>query len=260
MAKSVPHDQRQMSMQSQTIGNHYRKAINATVIGNPNESKQIINEGEEVIREQYVKIFELQETVHKTEPNWWKTEFENAGKLLVDAFESKDKVQSMEKFNIAYNGKMYEFDNKRAITIGRYGGCDIQFPPREDGTSRLHALIFLFPENPKYVVADMGSMRGIITEKRSTDKSCTSSVPRNRNILIFDWTETAILILVDKKISINPKECVICLTEPRNCTFDCGHYLVCNNCKNKIHECPVCRTPINTMISGLRMETFFVKK
>jgi len=261
MAFSAPvRNPHNMSMQSQTIGIHYKKSINATITGNQHEATKLANEGEEVIREQYCKIFDLQHLQHKDEPNWWKTEFENAGKLLVDSFEKKDAIQN-KKINIAYNGKMYEFDNKRVISVGRYEGCDIQFPhPNIGASSRLHALIFLFPESDKYIVADMGSYSGIRTEKRSDGKLCTHSLPKSRNILIFDWDETVILGMGDMKIGINPKECVICLTEPRNCTFNCGHYTVCTNCRNMINECPICKAPINTVSSGLRMETFVIKK
>lgn len=260
MAYSAPVRHPNMSMQSHTIGLHFKKSINATVVGNPHDATKFANEGEEVIREQYCKIFDLQYLQHKDEPEWWKSEFENAGKLLVDSFEKKDAIQN-KKINIAYNGKMYEFDNKRVITVGRYHGCDIQFPHSNVGaSSRLHALIFLFPESDKYVVADMGSYYGIRTDKRMEGKQCIHSLPKNRNILIFDWEEPVILGMGDMKIGINPKECVICLTEPRNYTFNCGHYAVCTNCRNMIYECPICKVPINTVTSGLRMETFVAKK
>jgi len=172
----------------------------------------------------------------------------------------KGYIPPSDKINIAYNGRMYEFDNKRVITVGRYQGCDIQFPDiRTSASSRLHALIFLFPESDKYVVADMGSFYGVKTEKRKEGKQCNHSLPKSRSILIFDWDETAILGMGDMKIGINPRECVICLTEPRNFTFNCGHYAVCNNCKDMVHVCPICKVPIQTASSGLRLETFVAK-
>lgn len=256
---SLPNKNRMMSMQSQTIGAHFNRAISATIVGRPSEAEAIINEGEEIIREQYCKIFDLQNSQHKNDPNWWKQEFENAGKLLVDSFEKKDGQLPLEKFNIAFNGKMYEFNDKRVITVGRYVGCDVQFP-NIGSSSRLNALIFLFPESEKYVVADMGSYWGIKTEKRSSGKPCANSLQKARNILIFDWTETTILTLGDMKIGINPKECVVCLTDPRNCVFDCGHYIVCNGCRNHLHECPICRLPINSAKNDLRIETFLATK
>ena len=93
MSQSTPL-RHNISMHSQTIRLHYKKYINATIVGNQHEATKLANEGEEVIREQYCKIFNLQHLQHKDEPNWWKTEFENAGKLLVDSFEKKDVIQN----------------------------------------------------------------------------------------------------------------------------------------------------------------------
>lgn len=103
MAQSAPvRNPHNMSLQSQTIGLHYKKSINATITGNHHEATKLANEGEEIIREQYCKIFDIQHSQHKDNPIWWKTEFENAGKLLVDSFEKKDEIQN-KKINIAYN-------------------------------------------------------------------------------------------------------------------------------------------------------------
>jgi hypothetical protein len=49
------------------------------------------------------------------------------------------------------------------------------------------------------------------------------------------------------------KECLICLTEPRNTLImPCGHLCVCSDCGNTIHTkkytCPVCRGNIGSLI------------
>lgn len=49
------------------------------------------------------------------------------------------------------------------------------------------------------------------------------------------------------------KECLICLSEPRNMIImPCAHLCVCSECGNQIqqhnYQCPVCRGPISSLV------------
>lgn len=49
------------------------------------------------------------------------------------------------------------------------------------------------------------------------------------------------------------KECLICLTEPKNTIImPCGHMCVCGDCGKTIidkkYTCPICRGPIGSLI------------
>ena len=103
----------------------------------------------------------------------------------------------------------------------------------------LQCLIYFFPSKGKIVVVDLGSLMGVKTKYRSTDEPCVNSLPEARNILIFDREETVILELCSKQISINPKECLICMDAPRELKFQCGHHVVCSKCYDSIVICPL---------------------
>ena len=52
----------------------------------------------------------------------------------------------------------------------------------------------------------------------------------------------------------NARECVICMTEPRNTTvLPCRHMCMCSECANVLRmqseKCPICRTPINELLT-----------
>lgn len=49
------------------------------------------------------------------------------------------------------------------------------------------------------------------------------------------------------------KECLICLSEPRNTIImPCGHMCVCSDCGDQINKksnnCPICRATINSLV------------
>lgn len=49
------------------------------------------------------------------------------------------------------------------------------------------------------------------------------------------------------------KECLICLSEPRNTLImPCGHLCVCSTCGNELqtkkYDCPICRGAIGSLI------------
>ena len=51
------------------------------------------------------------------------------------------------------------------------------------------------------------------------------------------------------------RECVICLSEPRDTTvLPCRHMCMCNKCANELrnqpqtNKCPICRTPVDQLL------------
>eukprot|EP00271_Cylindrocystis_brebissonii_P017244 TRINITY_DN440_c0_g2_i2.p1 TRINITY_DN440_c0_g2~~TRINITY_DN440_c0_g2_i2.p1 ORF type:complete len:362 (-),score=25.51 TRINITY_DN440_c0_g2_i2:463-1548(-) len=45
-----------------------------------------------------------------------------------------------------------------------------------------------------------------------------------------------------------PHSCAICMINPKNMVFQCGHQ-TCRNCGPTLRDCPICRTPIVTRIN-----------
>lgn len=215
----------------------------------PAFSHQSTIEETEELRKAYLEIINS---------NDWKTQMENAAIMITQNLmqDLKETPITNIDFTIACDTKLYEFNsmNNKFIMIGRKPGCDIMF--REtSGSSRLHAMVMPLPQFGIYLVIDMGGLFGIITEKRSNSKWCTASVPKNRNIIVLDWNEIAILKLGIEKIAINPKECVVCFEKARTTTYDCGHYLTCDFCTLKINACPVCRKQITSIKKGYNLQT-----
>ncbi|QKF94289.1 forkhead associated (FHA) domain-containing protein with RING domain C3CH4 type [Fadolivirus algeromassiliense] len=247
-----------MSLQSHRIGTRVAKTTSFAIRGDEKNAMKSANDDAEEIREAYCQIFSLQETVHKNNPLWFLDEFKNAGEIMLQelANEINIKEAPSTEITVAFDGQLHIFKNTRVATFGRYDGCDIRFPSHNTtASSRLHCLLFLLSEINKYIVVDMGSLRGINTEKRSSEKPCVHSMPKARNVLIFDWDEIAILRMGDMKIAINPKECVVCFDHPRQCIFNCGHHATCNNCAGMISNCPICRAPINKIDSAMALKT-----
>ncbi len=187
-----------------------------------------------------------------------------------------------EKFQIQYKDQLYDQPDNGPLRVGRYHGgadhnkeCDVKLIKEHNGSSRLHAIVYFYPNH--YVpnvtdpnkgvilVVDVGSMEGIRTISRPSGKPKVDSLPRNRNILIFEWNESAVLQLATEKIVLTPKTCIICLSEPRTKKFQCGHYLTCETCALRLFQqhsptCPICRAPIINIQdhTGLRTNAFVI--
>jgi len=217
----------------------------------PIERTQTHEETEE-LRRTYEKIIESPD---------WKQQFTDASNLIItDLKEGKEVHQVNNKMIfIAVHDRLYEFDtgDKKYIMVGRKPGCDVLFNEIPyNGTSRMHTIIFPLPELKMIIVVDMGSLSGITTHKRSSDeKQCVSSLPKSRNVLIFDWEEIVILRMGQVQVAINPKDCVVCMVNPRNMTFGCGHHCTCHDCSQKITTCPICRAVIDKSNRGFREAT-----
>lgn len=115
----------------------------------------------------------------------------------------------------------------------------------ESGVSRCHAWFFINSVG-NIIVVDPGSLNGIITIYRSSDRKKYSSSYHERRILEFSIDETFVLQLGHKTLKINPRECIICLERPRSLRFNCGHFCTCDGCY--VSKCPICRKSTNLPI------------
>lgn len=157
------------------------------------------------------------------------------------------------ELKIGYNDQIHDFSNISVISIGRYTACDVVL--KEDNTSRIHCLIFCIGD--QLAVVDVGSAAGIVTIMRSSNEFCDKSLPGNRKILTFNINESVTLSLDNVKITINPRECIICMNKQRKITFNCGHYLTCYECSLKLTKCPTCNRYISHRKESIKMMTYF---
>lgn len=216
------------------------------------------NEAVDDMRKTYLQIFEAHESDKTKSENWWIEQFNKIGRIYIADYLSHTlslDVNSEEKVSFATKGQYFEYNNEDVILVGRYNGCSIMLPTNDLSTSRLHAMIFIFPRKGEIIVADVGSYSGIKTISRSSNKKLESSVPSKRQFLVFDMDEHVILQLGNVKFAINPKTCVICLDRHREHTFDCGHHVTCSICSNVIRTCPICRAPIVGRKNELKIYT-----
>lgn len=142
-----------------------------------------------------------------------------------------------------WNRRRETIDEHQIFTVGLPGyGNDLELPRG----SRMHA-IFL-PVGHKLFICDVGGKSGFtITERSSRPADAPPpghdhSRPGARRVLCVDFEETAVLKLGDSIMTINPKECVVCLDAPRTVQFaECRHFLCCDACAPELQRCPICR-------------------
>lgn len=190
--------------------------------------------------------------------------------LLADAVESRattDSVDvSMQPWRLRVGAdpvQLFAFDSQQhVVTIGRAPFNDVELPRGFKGASRVHAIIFnvgLF-----LVLCGVGSFHGFGIVSRSSAPGGRGdsdwSRQGQRRPLIVDLKETAVMSLGGfLQMTINPKDCVVCLARPREGVFDCGHFVCCNKCAGELplsmHRCPVCRAPIHAFQSAQRVST-----
>jgi len=58
------------------------------------------------------------------------------------------------------------------------------------------------PELGRVVIADVGSLTGVLTRRRSSGKPRVSSMQQDRQVILLDWGEAASLRLGAHKITI----------------------------------------------------------
>ena len=153
-------------------------------------------------------------------------------------------------YTLLYGGEIYSFPpDQTVITIGRNKGCDILLSQNDNSASRLNLVIFLF--NETILIVDPGSFLGVRTEKRGTSgKPIVNSVPSRRALLQFDRDEFYILTIGQcQRLVGTPKTCVICTAMPREYRNDCGHFLMCRGCADRVikgnNQCPMCRKAVS---------------
>eukprot|EP01083_Nonionella_stella_P024773 68298_1 len=166
--------------------------------------------------------------------------------------------------------------NGLIICIGNYKENDICIP--SPYVSRIHC--FIFQVNDTLIVLDGWSKLGTRTvkvapnqinhmhqghdeEKQKMEPKLISSLPKERNILQFNVTDTIHLIVGDPKYGthfiINPKPCIVCIGNARTVRLECGHQVLCTQCYIKIKQtiestqCPICRkkAPQATISAGV---------
>lgn len=246
----------------QQMSNHLTTVIATTLNKTkctPEEYKKIIGNAMKDIRNVYVKIFDEQLNVHHSNPNWWKEQFNTIANIMTEKYHNVtcSADDNFKKLVVSYNNNLIEFGtDKKMILVGRINGCDVELDKYDPTISRLHAIILVMSGIKKILVLDVGSFNGIITTLRSSKEPLEVSSHNLRKILEFNINETFSLEMGNANITISPKECIICFSKPRSCVYACGHYACCLECSNKIHECPVCRTPKKiTKINAVELHT-----
>lgn len=221
----------------------------------------IVNNDSEKLREIYCKIFDDQDKLYKNNQSWWIDQFQEASQIYLDDFKKQadsKEINNDWNLTISCNGQFHDYSsnsNKRLILFGRKHGCDILIQHTNQFISRLHAMIFIIPEINKIVIVDPGSISGIVTLLRSSDNQLINSLPKSRAVLVFDITEMFVIKLGNIQLGFNLKDCIICMDKPRECTFQCGHHIVCNDCRVKLNKCPLCKKILLHDIKEFRLMT-----
>merc|ERR1712048_671014 len=84
-------------------------------------------------------------------------------------------------------------------------------------------------------------------------KGLQDSMPNKRHILRFDVEDTVHLrIGLQMNLIINPKECVVCMDKARSIHTECGHFVLCSVCFERIAaskspRCPICYAPMKSV-------------
>lgn len=152
-------------------------------------------------------------------------------------------VQSTTTIRITYNGIDYDFDARQqpVVLIGKRDESDIVL--NEPASSRLHAVIYLFPQLNKVLIVDIGSRHGITMINRRSNGPLQHSTLSDRQPIELLFGEGCQLKLGNQIITLSALQCVICMEESRSCRLSCGHFATCETCIAQINQCPLCRAP-----------------
>lgn len=220
------------------------------------EDKKIITEGISELRANYLKICDSGNS-----STWIKDQFLQIKNKMLETYFEINKFEPVENINkekivIDHDSKLIEYEyEKDVILIGRHCFCDIVFPPFCDYLSRLHAIVVVLRNINKIFVIDVGSILGIKTTKRTSDKPLKNT--KEDSILEFDLNESFVLQFGDRNITFHPKECIICCEKARSQKYNCGHFVACESCSKNLRDCPICRKSISQMIPGIEFVTKF---
>jgi hypothetical protein len=179
----------------------------------------------------------------------------------VSSASSKPKKEETHALSIWCENQLYKFSNQHTIILGRMEESDIDYTDKmhqvaslrnkqcskHELISRVHIVIFSFPELNKLYIIDM-SFDGSITqlERNGNSKTKQSVNPR---VCTLNFKESAKLEfgcgLIE--IQVNPILCFRCKRELCSYKFkSCEHLASCDNCVRKMLVCPICncRAPL----------------
>jgi len=212
----------------------------------------------EALRTTYLAIFNEQENdpARKKNQSWWIEPFRLSANAILQQFLSEKQESSSvaaaapaakTTITICHDGVMTEFDAKKdsVVLVGRRPESHVVL--HKSGSSRLHAVIFLFPELGKLLVVDVGSETGVVTQARQHQNlPLQSSLPIDRKTIELEWGESAVLVMGSEIITVTPRECVVCLDKPRTCKLACQHFATCDDCTDRLpgNKCPLCRVSV----------------
>jgi len=135
------------------------------------------------------------------------------------------------------------------FTVGREPWNDVHIPG--SNISRLHMVVFVYPRGT--IIVDGWSFHGTrMVGRANAGLRCDASVPKARQPLYIPAGESVTMSLGPfAKMTVNPVECGVCFDRARSVRFECGHLFTCEQCAQRLTECPVCRAPINRRRSAV---------
>ena len=163
-------------------------------------------------------------------------------RALRTSLRATEQTVSFVVFDQRPSGTVYEgLPQNRGITIGRYGGgLDVEVwsrgPDGEELASRIHALLLPDAGNRRWIIADLGCLKGIgISHRFDGGKmqtvSAVESTPEERRPLCVDWDDVVELDLKNGSfVLFNPKPCMLCHSRLPVCLGPCAHGLACEEC------------------------------
>ena len=206
------------------------------------------------VRSDYESIFNVQDTLQKHKPFWFKEQFLSVADRLTLSFIGTlpHKTSRLSKSNFitlrlysqtlkSEKFKRFSLQDTKVICVGTKIGCDIGFTGGGyDGLSRLHALIFVLYEYDLLLCVDIGSITGITTISRSdTTKEIQNST--QSQCLSFGIGERACLGLGQFQLTLTDDSCPVCTTGRQDVQFEeCDHFSCCSNCFKVTKLCPTC--------------------
>ncbi len=180
--------------------------------------------------------------------------FDHMSKIVAASFiGNSDSELLSEKLSISFNSnRKLLFFEKSTVLTGRSPICDIVMNRQDRSISRVALVFVCIQEIGKIIVIDPGSITGFETVSRSFEpekEDLPCSTLECRRIGIFNINESFVvrLTMTDHIIAYNPKECVICVDNPREHLLPCNHYVMCNACTSSLSPklCPICRVPFS---------------
>lgn len=263
------------------LATYMSQFIAQSMIPEPDKTKLKANS--EKTREIYEKILEEQES-HPDHPTYWKEQFIKTAQSMLKTYtpsdNESDEIQPSKKLKIEEKEikigyvnsrekttKMFTFDSKiDLIIIGRYEiksvGCDIKMRTVNDNyVSRVHLIVIPLKNTNKFALVDVGSLSGIRIIKKNKNNCDETSLPNARKVLFIDFDDFAVIKAGQDKIIFNPKECIVCMENPRGIEFSCKHNVVCPTCAKGLKTCPICRENIGTKLADkYEMVSFAIQK